>query len=319
MKKIITFLICLIPWLSFASEPLMLVKPSREIFINFPSAILPDKAVSVFLPEPSIPLHQKYPVVYILGAVPTDAPQAQEVLARSEQKALLVGLNVEEVDLSNPEKMVYFFQRELIPYIDTNYLTKDEPQSRVVAVQGAAGAKVAVALLNKHLVQGAVILNGGNAVSFLTEQKPDVRMLLAGKQAELAAWSNYLQEEKKLVYGAGFVAQLTEVKSVFDTLNLDYLFAPAGEVELVKLSSTIIPSSISISASEVATLQVSALLANGMRFDFIPFTFKQSPPFLNWDSAQAKLTIIPGATAGKVKISAFVDNTPLTGVIRLKK
>ena len=297
----------------------MLVKPSREIFVNFPSAVLPDKAVSVFLPEPAIPLHQKYPVVYILGAVPTDAPQAQAVLDRSEQKALLVGLNVEEIDLSNPEKMVYFFQRELIPYIDTNYLTKDEPQFRVVAVQGAAGAKVAVALLNKHLVQGAVILNGGNSVAFLTEQKPNVRVLLAGKQAELAAWSNYLQEGKKLVYGAGFVAQLTEAKSIFDVLNLDYLFAPAGEVELVKLSGTIIPNTISISASQAATLQISALLANGMYFDFIPLTLKQSPPFLNWDGASAKLTVLSGATAGKVKISTFVDNTLFTGVIRLKK
>ena len=320
MKKIVTFLVCLLPLFAFCGEPLMLIKPSREIFVNFPSAVLPDKAVSVFLPEPSIPLHQKYPVVYMLGVVPTDFAQAQNVLAKAGQKAIIVGINVTEEDLAATDKISRFFSQELVPYIDSNYLTKDQPAERVLAVKGAAGEKAAgVLVTQKKLMNRVVVLHGGENAPAWKSLPAQSRILVAGNQAEVAAWSQYLQENQKQVYGPGFVTRLTTENSLFDVLDLDYLFAPAEELELVKLTGTITPSSVSISTKEKAELKISALLVNGTRFDFVPVALKMAPPFLEWNSASGVLIPLPGATAGKVKISTIVDNTPFTGVLKLKK
>jgi hypothetical protein len=41
----------------------------------------------------------------------------------------------------------------------------------------------------------------------------------------------------------------------------------------------------------------------GFTASYIPAILKFSPPFLAWDAAAAELSVIPGATAGKVKIS----------------
>ena len=112
----------------------MLINPGRETFLNFPSAIMGnDKTVTVFLPEPAIPLHKRYPVVYLLGAIPKEAPLVQQCLDRSNQKAILVGINFTEQDLADTDKIAAFISRELVPYIDVNYMTKDEPAWRGVA------------------------------------------------------------------------------------------------------------------------------------------------------------------------------------------
>ena len=297
----------------------MLVNPGRETFVNFPSAILPDKAVTVFLPEPAVPLHQKYPVVYLLGVWPKDAKAAQEVLDRSAQKAILVGVNVEEADLKDVNKIVSFFTKELIPYIDTNYPTKDEPAERAIAAQGAAGTRVLSALLaRKQLFARAFAANGGiQPVSFAGSDKKS-RILATGSHAELNAIWQTLQEMGR-VYGSQVALKIKEGASLLGDLNLDYLFAPAEELSVVKIEGEVKPKIIFITPEEKAVVEVRAVLRNGMQYDYIPQELHIAPPYLEWNATEGILHPIAGAMAGKVKISAFVDKLRFNAKIRLKK
>ena len=128
MKKLLFLLFLLFPTLAVCGEPLLLIHPGRETFLNFPSASVGnDKTVTVFLPEPAVPLRGRYPVIYLLGAGPDDAQAAQEKLDGSARKAILVGVNFTDAELADTDKIATFFSRELVPYIDTNYPTVDEP------------------------------------------------------------------------------------------------------------------------------------------------------------------------------------------------
>lgn len=320
MKKLLALTVLLFSLPAFCGEPLMLINPSRETFINFPSAVLGnDKTVTVFLPEPAVPLRGKYPVVYLLGAGPKDAAAAQARLEASARKAILVGVNFDEKDLADTAKITAFFSRELVPYIDTNYPTVDDPSSRAVSSRGAAGAKALAALLaRKNLFARAVIVDGGETPVSLAGSDRALRVLVAGKRSQAVVWQKTL-EDMGLSYGPGFVTALGGDENLFSSLNLDYLFAPAQELAVKKLKGTVSPSVLYLEGEDKAKLSVSAQLANAMTFDYVPLSVRLSPPYLDWNAAAGELAPIPGAAAGKVKIGVFVDKKAFNGKIRLKK
>lgn len=320
MKKLFLLAALLLPTLAFCGEPLMLINPGRETFLNFPSAIMGnDKTVTVFLPEPAIPLHKRYPVVYLLGAIPKEAPLVQQCLDRSNQKAILVGINFTEQDLADTDKIAAFISRELVPYIDVNYMTKDEPAWRGVAALGPTGAKALAALLaKKELFTKAVILNGGTEPVSLAGADASLRTLIAGEQAQAAVWQQTLQD-MNLHYGPDFVTVLGNFATLPEAVDLDYLFAPADELQVEKLKSQVEPDVLYLTEDVVARLSVKATLNNGRQFDYIPLSLRLSPPYLNWNAAEGTLSLISGAAAGKVKISASVDKKQFKDKIRLKK
>ena len=298
----------------------MLINPGRETFLNFPSATVGnEKTVTVFLPESSVPLRQRYPVVYMLGVGPKSAPQAQAHLETMRQKAILVGVNFDEKELADTEKIVRFFSRELVPYIDTNYFTLDEAAGRGVAAAGIEGAKAAAALLaKKNLFTRAVVLNGGTEPVSLAGADPSLRVLLAGERAQAIVWQQTLTDMNK-VFGPDFITVLGTDMNLWDALDLNYLFAPADTLSVKKLKGAVFPAKISIQNDEKSRLNVKALLANGNEYDFIPLQLRLSPPYLNWNAAEGELSLISGAEKGTVKIRAFVDNKKFQTKIRLKK
>ena len=319
MKKFFFLLLALLPVGVWSAAPLMLVNPGRETFLNFPSAILPDKTVTVFLPEAAVPLKQKYPVVYMLGVWPKDAPVVQEVLDKSTQKAILVGLNVDEADLADSSKLVNFFSQELIPYIDTNYPTITEPSARAIAARGVAGTKVLAALLaRKNLFGRAFVADSGlQPISFAGADK-NLRVLASGPRAEVAVLWQTLSE-LGFSYGTRAAVLVRENANFLKELNLDYLFASAQDVEIDKIEGGVSPRMLFISPDQTAQLDVRVILNNGMSFDYIPLDLRLAPPYLSWDGVSGQLRPLPGATAGKVKITVFVDNLKFNTKIKLKK
>ena len=319
MRKL--FLLCVFLWpvLAFGGEPLMLINPSRETFFNFPSAIVPDKTVTVFLPEPAVPLHQKYPVVFLLGAGPKEAAAVQQVLDQSQHKALLVGINTDEKDLQDTDKLVAFFTQELVPYINSNYPTLETPSLRALAASGAAGAKAVAALLaHKKIAARAALVNPGEKPVSFAGSAADLRVLLVGPREQLLVQQKTLSDMDKQ-YGVHYATQIASTSFLLEKLNLDYLFAQSAEVELKKVEGEVVPDQISLGAGQTATLSATALLANRMRFDVVPAGLRLSPPYLEWQPAIGQLKPLPGASAGKVKISFAVDKMNFTQKIRLKK
>lgn len=319
MKKILFLFAAFLSLPAFCGEPLMLINPSRETFIHFPSAALnSEKTVTVFLPERAVPLKERYPVVYLLGAGPKDARAAEALLAASRRKALLVGVNFEENDYADLDKIVRFMTRELIPYINVNYSVFDDPSSRAVVSGGAASAAAAAALLaQKNLFARAVILNGGEKPLSLEGAAESLRVLLAGERPQVFAWQQVL-ERKGLAYGPGFVTKLGE-RGLLEAVNLDYLFAPSQELALKKLRGSLFPRVLTLSGGEDASLSLSAELADSVTFDYLPSAPKISPMYLDWNGKNGTLSVISGAQPGKVKISVSAAKTGFLGKIKLKK
>lgn len=317
MKKLffLLTLFCVCP--AFAEEPLLLINPSRETIVNFPSSVLPQpRVVTVFLPEPSVPLHGKYPAVYLLGAGPKDAEAAKEALARSERKAVLVGLNFEEKELNDIQAVRTFITREVIPYIETNYPVFDEPALRAVAGYGPAGAHAVADLLERgDVFARGVLASPGNVAAALPA---GARVLLSGKREELVVWQAEA-EKAGLAFGPGFITLMEESADLLSSLDLDYLFASAEQVGLRSLNGAISPASLYLSAEQEAFLSVAAVLNNGLQAQYIPLSVRLSPPYLNWNAAAGTLAPISGATPGTVKISVFAGKKYFDWKIRLKK
>ena len=319
MKKYSWILFCLLSFTVWGSEPLMLLNPGRETFLNFPSAVLPDKTVTVFLPEPAVPLRKKYPVVYLIGAGPKEASSVQALLARSEKKAIFVGINITKEELQEPGKITTFFSRELVPYIDTNYPTLAEPSYRGIAVKGAQSMRVLAALLaKKQLFARAFVLNSGKEPVSFAGADVKLRLLAAGNREELAVLWQTLQETGRM-YGTQVALHITPETSLPDLIDLDYLFAEQADLQLVKLEGQTDTKTVFLTPNAKITFVTWAVLANGMRFDYIPLSLRISPPYLAWDPFSGVLQPIAGAAAGKVKIGVVVDNLDFTAKIRLKK
>ena len=320
MKKLFTLGALLLPVLAFCGEPLMLINPGRETFVNFPSALTDNsKTVTVMLPEPAVPLRGRYPVVYVLGIGPKDAQQAQAYMDAQQQKAIVVGIDFTEQELLDTQKVSAFVSRELVPYIDVNYPTLDDPSWRGVAASGTAGAKALAALLaKKNLFTRAVLLNGGTEPVSLAGADPSLRMLLAGDRSQAAVWQQTL-EEMNLTYGKDFVTALGTPAGILEALDLDYLFARPDQLTVKKLTGEVSEKEISLAQDTPVSLSVQARLENGRLYDYVPLSLRMSPPYVSWDAAAGQLSPISGAVPGKVKISVFVDKKKFQTKIKLKK
>lgn len=306
---------------SFAQEDSrLIINPGRETFIHFPSAVLGDQyTLTVFLPEEAVPLSRRYPVVYLLGAGPKQAEQAKQFLER--YKALVVGVNFQEADYQNRAKIVEFISRELMPYIDTNYLTFTDPSRRVIAARGKSAALTAMELFAKPNLFGQLALAfPADAVQQLVLPAAGTpRVFVAGTQAELALAQQKL-ESLGLAYGEGFaLAYAQQTASLFEGVDYGYLSAPAEKVTLKRLKGRVSASSLTLESDTPVKLEVSARLKNGREYAYVPVSLRISPPYFVWNARRGELSLLAGAEAGKVKISGGVDKKTFSVKIRLKK
>lgn len=321
MRKIYLALACVfIASLCSAQEDeRMIINPGRETFIHFPSAALGNKyTVTVFLPEKSVPLSAYYPVVYLLGAGPKQAQEAQAFLEK--HKAVVVGINFEEADYQDGNRIAEFISRELMPYIDTNYLTLTRPENRVIAARGKSAAAVAMELFAKpNLFGGLSLASSADAVENINLPSGAARVFVTGTQSELAFAQQKL-EALGLPYGKGFaLAYAGDAAGWFDGLPLDYFFAPADKAALRRLKARTDASSLPLGSEDTVSLTVTAVLKNGRTFAYVPVSLRVSPPYLDWDAARGELSVRSGAEAGTVQIRGGVDKTVFTAKIKLKK
>ncbi len=321
MKKFYLLFACLLAasfsWAQDADSRII-INPGRETFVFFPSAVLGNRyTVTVFLPEKAVPLSKRYPVVYLLGAGPAQAQQAQHFL--QEHPALVVGVNFTEEDYQKQTKIVDFISSELIPYIDTNYLTLAEPAQRILAVRGEAVAQVAVSLAAKpELFSGFSFASAAEALRNVRFAISAPRVVVTGDQAQLAAAQGYL-ERAGLSYGEGFVFQYAaEPAGWFDALPLDYFLAPRQDILLRRLTASVEEKTLPLEGQKGVSLRVTAQLKNGKTFAYVPLSLRMSPPYLSWDAVSGGLRVVAGAEAGRVKIRGGVDKIEFSTKINLK-
>lgn len=320
MKKLLIFVLLLLSSFTFAAEPLMLIKPFRETILHFPSAFLTKEnlVVTVFLPEASVPLTQKYPTVYMLGVGSEQAKQIKKLQDSYTQKVLLVGVSLGENASAETEQIAAFIARELVPYITANYLTIDNPIFRALALSGHDKAQLAAELLKKKdLFSRFIFAVPGEKPVSIAGANAQLRSLLVGTRKELLTWQETL-EDMSYTYGTNFVTKITEEAKIEEILDLDYLFSQEKAVRIKKLTGALFPKTVSLQEGS-AHLSLKAVLNNGSVFDYIPLSVRMSPPYLAWNGVSGELSPVSGAEAGKVKLSVSVDNVSFSTKIQLKK
>ncbi|WP_428075770.1 hypothetical protein [Candidatus Avelusimicrobium luingense] len=321
MKKLFLLLclLCVAPLIQAQDESLLFIHPGRETMVNFPSESLGNTyTVSFFLPEDSVPLKQNYPVIVALGLVPKE--DASFVAAYQKgNPAIVVGINFTEQDYTQKaDKIVRFLSDEILPYTDANYLTKNGPENRILAVQGPNAAKIALRVAQNPNLFGAVaLIHPGNV--WENVPVPSVRILGVGTQEELARAQQVLEQNGK-IYGPDFALRYDDTTSFWlNPVNTQYLWASQAQVQLKTLKADVLFNHISLSAPKDIPLRVWAVLADNSLFHYVPVSVRISPPFLAWDPMQGVFRVLAGAEPGKVKIYQSVDKNPFSVKIRLKK
>ena len=300
-----------------STDPLLLINPGRETFINFPSQTLPGKTVTFFLPEEKVPLMGRYPVVYVLGASPKDAPAAARFIEKSQPKALVVGVNLTEEDLADAGRLTRFFTQELIPYVDTNYPTFADDDHRALIAQGTPGGVAAFSLLYRRLLFSKVLLLQADPALLNAAVLPrNLRLIALGERETLADFQAKL-ELAHFKYGEHFVLKESNQTLPFEENPFSYWFAPAEKVQIKKLIWDISPKKLPLQGA--VQVAISARLQNGEQYGFYPPSILISPPVLDWDAAQGRLAAISGAEPGRVKLTVKTSQKDFSTKITLKK
>lgn len=297
----------------------MIIKRGRETFVHFPSAELGNRhTLTVFLPEPFVPLKGRYPLVVLLGAGPRHAQEAAAYMEKN--KAVVAAVDFDEADYALREKIIRFISRELLPYLQTNYPVLAGEENCVIAAQGEQAARTALELLSKRgLFKGAALASAGNAWENVSLPAKPLRIFVTGTQAELAQAQQAL-EKAGLAYGTGFAMEYTSAAMpLFGALRTDYLFAPEEDLALVRLQAAVSAKELARESSDTVSLRILARLKNGITADYIPPVLRISPLYLKWNPQAGTLRALAGADAGAVKISSVVDKPSFSVKIRLKK
>lgn len=322
MRKILFMLAAALlaaPVLFAQDEEIMLIKPGRETFAHFPSSILGNKhTLTVFLPEEFIPLKGRYPLAVLFGAGPKQAAEAEAFMAQN--KMIVAALDFEEEDYADVDKIVRFVSRELVPYLETNYPVLAGAQNRIIAARGAAGAAVALKLLQTpELFGGAALSSPGEAWRTVPLSRTDFRVVVTGTQADLALAQQTL-ESAGFSYGPGFVLSYSTPRDTpFSALDVTYFSAPAAELALSRLTVQTSGDTLLLDSDDTVSVRFLARLKNKTAYDYVPSALRISPMYLAWDGARGTLSALAGAEAKTVKVRLVVDKPPFSFKIKLKK
>ncbi len=320
MKKFLPlfFLLICVP-MSFAQKDSRLfIHPGRETFVYFPSDSLQNKyTVTFFLPEQWVPLSRNYPVVVALGVTPQEAAQVTRFQQRNP--VIVVGINFEEKDYEQKAaQIVQFLTHELFPYVDSNYLTLSGSEHRILAVRGKAAAQVALQVMQKKNLFGALALFSPGEISE-EEILPYQRVLVVGNQTELYAAQTAFEHQNKQ-YGPDFALRyFAQTGAWFEMIDTAYLWAPVEQLSLQYMKAAVWQDILPADGSQETFMRVWAVLANNSIFNYIPHQLRFSPPVLEWDPQYAVLRVIPGAQPGTVRVRNVVDNPFFSVKIKLKK
>ncbi len=296
----------------------LFIHPGREVFVNFPSESLQSKyIVTFYLPEDFVPLKHRYPVIVALGVTSKQFEQVAEF--QKEYPAIVVGINFEEKDyVKTPDDIIKFLSRELLPYVDTNYLTKTGPENRILAVKGAMASAVALRVAQNPQLFGALTLVSPGSV-WEKQSVPQARTLVIGTQGELALAQQAFEQAGK-TYGPDFALRyIPQEGEWFDWVQPDYLWAAKDSVQLAYIQADVNPNKISLAAPQAVALRMWAVLVGGGLFHYVPQQLRISPPYLTWQPGQGSLQIVPGAQPGTVRVGNLVDKTPFSVKIKVKK
>ena len=277
------------------------VKDGEEVITNFESAYLKSapKIHIVFARQTE---QERKPIVYIIADEEIDKAKIQAKLPAYFDKYFFVTVKVEDAEAN----FTPFLTRELLPYVEVNYPVSAKPQERTLIAKNTFALNYLANLpeLFEYL-QNAIL--GFDYTSALPkiEAPKGLNLWACGPLENMAALHKSLAANG-LVYLTDFAYSITKKGQVVEPANLDFLFNKEGR-KITKTNIVQLLDTLDLSKDFAAPFWLNLTAKGGYQLSYVPQSVRISPPFLSWDKEQGLFTVIPGATAGKVKVDGTTE------------
>lgn len=282
-------------------EMRIFVKDGEEVITNFATSYLTvaPKIHIVFAQQTN---QERKPTVYIIADEEIDKAKIKEKLPAYFDKYFFVTVKVEDTQAN----FTPFLTRELLPYVEVNYPVSAKPQERTLIAKNTFALNYLANLpeLFEYL-QNAIL--GFDYSSSLPEIKAPkgLNLWACGPLENMAALHKSLAAND-LVYLQDFAYSITKKGQVVEPANLDFLFNKEGR-KITKTNIVQLLDTLDLSKDFAAPFWLNLTAKGGYKLSYVPQSVRISPPFLSWDKEQGLFTIIPGATAGKVRVDGTTE------------
>ncbi len=280
-------------------EMRIFVKDGEEVITNFPSAYLPmTPKIHIIFPSE---ISERKASIYIFSPEELDKAKIQKMYPDFFGKYFFITVLLEEGE----NKFAQFLTSELLPYIEVNYAVLPEADKRTLVAKNS----FALAYLSDLKNISAYLKNAALGFDYSSplpkiEIEKGLNLWSEGPVDNMAALHAALSKQN-LVYLKDFAYDIVaEGTKHFD--NLDFLFNKEDR-KIVKATQYQQFETLDLEKDFASLFWLNLKAKSGYNLAYIPQDLRIAPPFLNWNKEQAVFNIIPGATAGKIKVSGKTE------------
>ena len=282
-------------------EMRIFVKDGEEVITNFTSSYLVS-APKIHIVVPEDAGQERIPSVYIISGEDIDKTKLKAKYPAFYNRFIFVTVQIEDEE----NNFTLFLTRELLPYVEVNYPVSSNAEKRTLIAKDFFALNYLANLEELfEYIQNVVL--GFDYSSPLPEIKaPKGLNLLAFGPLDNMASLHASLAKQGLVYLQDFAYNIVGNGQVHDVVNLDFLFDKKG-----RKVNKILPfqqfKELDLNTNINSAFWLNLTTKNGYELAYIPQKIRIAPPFLNWNRDQGVFEIIPGATAGKIKIDGKTE------------
>ena len=282
-------------------EMRILVKDGEEIITNFSSSYL-TIAPKVHVIIPSQAMQERKPIIYIISSEEIGKAQIKAKLPAFFDKYFFVTVKIENEE----ENFTPFLTRELLPYVEVNYPVSAKPQERTLIAKNSFALNYLANLQELFEYLQNVVL-GFDYTSPLPEIKAPqgLNLWACGPLENMAALHKSLAANN-LVYLQDFAYNITKKDQLVEPANLEFLFNKDSR-KVIKTNNYQQFQTLDLSKEFATPFWLNLTTKGGYVLSYVPQSLRIAPPFLNWNNEQGIFSIIPGATAGKVRVDGKTE------------
>jgi len=202
-------------------------------------------------------------------------------------------------------KFAQFLTSELLPYIEVNYsVLADGAQRTLIAKNSFALSYLAdLKNISAYLKNAALGFDYSSPLPAI-EAVSGINLWAEGPVDNMGALHAALAKQN-LIYLEDFAYDIvTGGTKHFD--NLEFLFNKKGR-KITKTTPYQQFVTLDLDKDFASEFWLNLKAKSGYNLAYIPQDVRIAPPFLNWNKEQASFNIIPGASAGKIKVDGKTE------------
>ncbi len=282
-------------------EMRIFVKEGEEVITNFPSAnLLAAPKIHVVFPTENT--QNRYPSVYIISDEELDKEKIKEMYPNFYGKYYFITVKLEEGE-NNFSK---FLTLDLLPYMEINYSVLADAEDRTLIAKNSFALAYLANLkeISAYLKNAALGFEYSSPLPKIETEK-DLNLWVDGPVDNIAALHINLAAQG-LVYLENFAYNITSGKLAQGSANIDFLFNKEGR-KIAKITPYQQFNTLDLDKDFTSEFWLNLKSKSGYNLAYIPQNLRIAPPFLDWNKEQALLSIIPGASAGKINVDGKTE------------